>query len=107
MLVLVLTETTVPVPSRDTWEMQIPGPPGARPGAAPRDRAPGGCRGAAGSKGSGVPPPTPSAPAAAARADLVHPRGAFPPSAAVSTAVGRKRGSGNRGPRRSPCPKLT
>lgn len=35
MLVLVLTETTVPVPSRDTWEMQIPGPPGARPGAAP------------------------------------------------------------------------
>lgn len=26
MLVLVLTETTVPVPSRDTWEMQIPGP---------------------------------------------------------------------------------
>lgn len=61
MLVLVLTETTVPVPSRDTWEMQIPGPPRCETRRRPRDRAPGGCRGAAAARarGSRRPPRAP------------------------------------------------
>lgn len=61
MLVLVLTETTVPVPSRDTREMQIPGPPGARPGAAPvtAHREAAGALLAARARGSRRPPQAP------------------------------------------------